>query len=100
MKSDAGLQQLFEWALRHAILSSYVRGVHPDRANRQLQVKQARARVRWNPERDPHLRIPTCPAAEAGPPAAVFPVRSGWRRYQGSGVSPEVTLRLFRPRPK
>ncbi|MGX1908736.1 hypothetical protein ACWIID_07740 [Streptomyces phaeochromogenes] len=41
MKSDAGLQQLFEWALRHAILSSYVRGVHP--------------------ERDLHLRPPTYP---------------------------------------
>ncbi|MEU9900320.1 DUF4291 domain-containing protein [Streptomyces phaeochromogenes] len=46
----------FEWALRHAVLSSYVRGVHPDRATWQRQVKQAPARVQWDPERDLHLR--------------------------------------------
>ncbi|MFF5003734.1 DUF4291 domain-containing protein [Streptomyces phaeochromogenes] len=46
----------FEWALRHACLSSYVRGVHPDRATWQRQVKQAPARVQWDPERDLHLR--------------------------------------------
>ncbi|MFE3038419.1 DUF4291 domain-containing protein [Streptomyces canus] len=46
----------FEWALRHACLSSYVRGVHPDRAAWQRQLKRAPARVQWDPERDPHLR--------------------------------------------
>ncbi|MCX5293321.1 MULTISPECIES: DUF4291 domain-containing protein [unclassified Streptomyces] len=46
----------FEWALRHACLSSYARGVHPDRGTWQRQLKRAPARVRWDPERDPHLR--------------------------------------------
>ncbi|MFI1354088.1 DUF4291 domain-containing protein [Streptomyces sp. NPDC020898] len=46
----------FEWALRHACLSSYVRGVHPDRATWQRQLKRAPARVQWDPERDLRLR--------------------------------------------
>ncbi|WP_234539527.1 DUF4291 domain-containing protein [Streptomyces shenzhenensis] len=46
----------FEWALRHACLSSYVRGVHPDRAAWQRQLKNAPARVQWDPERDLHLQ--------------------------------------------
>jgi hypothetical protein len=46
----------FEWALRHASLSSYVRGVHPDRAAWQRQSKRAPARVQWDPERDLHLQ--------------------------------------------
>ncbi|WP_406483048.1 DUF4291 domain-containing protein [Streptomyces sp. NBC_01615] len=46
----------FEWALRHACLSSYVRGVHPDRASWQRQLKRAPARVQWDPERDLHLQ--------------------------------------------
>jgi hypothetical protein len=46
----------FEWALRHACLSSYVRGLHPDRAAWQRQVKRAPARVQWDPERDLHPR--------------------------------------------
>lgn len=45
----------FEWALRHACLSSYARGVHPDRAAWQRQLKRAPARVQWDPERDLHL---------------------------------------------
>ncbi len=45
----------FEWALRHACLSSYDRGVHPDRATWQRQLKRAPARVQWDPERDLHL---------------------------------------------
>ncbi|GAA3869229.1 DUF4291 domain-containing protein [Streptomyces lacrimifluminis] len=49
----------FEWALRHACLSSYVRGVHPDRATWQRQLKRAPARVQWDPERD--LRLQTLP---------------------------------------
>ncbi|MGI5195240.1 DUF4291 domain-containing protein [Streptomyces sp. CA-288835] len=46
----------FEWALRHACLSSYVRGVHADQAAWQRQLKRAPARVQWDPERDLHLR--------------------------------------------
>ncbi|WP_406474019.1 DUF4291 domain-containing protein [Streptomyces sp. NBC_01615] len=46
----------FEWALRHACLSSYVRGVHPDQAAWQRQLKRAPARVQWDPERDLHLQ--------------------------------------------
>ncbi|MCX5331726.1 DUF4291 domain-containing protein [Streptomyces sp. NBC_00140] len=46
----------FEWALRHACLSSYVRGLHPDRAAWQRQLKRAPARVQWDPERDLRLQ--------------------------------------------
>jgi hypothetical protein len=46
----------FEWALRHACLSSYVHGVHPDRATWQSQLKRAPARVQWDPERDLRLQ--------------------------------------------
>ncbi|MFJ6083906.1 DUF4291 domain-containing protein [Streptomyces sp. NPDC092369] len=46
----------FEWALRHACRSSYVRGVHPDQATWQRELKRAPARVQWDPERDLHLR--------------------------------------------
>jgi hypothetical protein len=46
----------FEWALRHACLSSYVRGLHPDRGTWQRQVKRAPARVQWDPERDLRLQ--------------------------------------------
>ncbi|MET9788102.1 DUF4291 domain-containing protein [Streptomyces canus] len=45
----------FEWALRNACLSSYVRGVHADRATWQRQLKRAPARVQWDPERDLRL---------------------------------------------
>ncbi|MER7622332.1 DUF4291 domain-containing protein [Streptomyces sp. NPDC126503] len=46
----------FDWALRHAQLSHYVPGLHPDRAAWQRELKRAPARVQWDPERDPHLR--------------------------------------------
>ncbi len=46
----------FDWALRHACLSSYVRGLHPDRGTWQRDLKRAPARVQWDPERDLHLR--------------------------------------------
>ncbi|WP_190012898.1 DUF4291 domain-containing protein [Streptomyces lucensis] len=46
----------FEWALRHACLSSYAREVHPDRATWQRRLKHAPARVQWDPERDLRLR--------------------------------------------
>jgi hypothetical protein len=46
----------FEWALRHACLSSYARGVHPDRATWQRQLKRAPSRVQWDPERDLRLQ--------------------------------------------
>lgn len=46
----------FEWALRHACLAGYARGVHPDRAAWQRQLKASPARVQWDPERDLHLR--------------------------------------------
>ncbi|WP_406355022.1 DUF4291 domain-containing protein [Streptomyces sp. NBC_00658] len=49
----------FEWALRHSCLSSYVRGVHPDRAAWQRQLKRAPARIQWDPERD--LRLQALP---------------------------------------
>ncbi|MEU9332300.1 DUF4291 domain-containing protein [Streptomyces sp. NPDC048290] len=49
----------FEWALRNACLSSYVRGVHADRAAWQRELKRSVARVQWDPERDLRLeRLP------------------------------------------
>ncbi|MFI1471955.1 DUF4291 domain-containing protein [Streptomyces wuyuanensis] len=46
----------FEWALRNACLSSYVRGLHPDRSTWQHRLKRAPARVQWDPERDLRLQ--------------------------------------------
>ncbi|MBL1081278.1 DUF4291 domain-containing protein [Streptomyces actinomycinicus] len=46
----------FEWALRHACLSSYAPAVHPDRASWQRRLKRAPTRVQWDPERDLHLQ--------------------------------------------
>ncbi|MCP2290617.1 DUF4291 domain-containing protein [Nocardia amikacinitolerans] len=46
----------FEWALRHACLSSYEPGVHSDRGTWQRQLKGSLARVQWDPERDLHMR--------------------------------------------
>ncbi|MFE9098672.1 DUF4291 domain-containing protein [Streptomyces sp. NPDC007264] len=56
----------FEWALRHACLSSYARGIHPDRATWQRQLKRAPARVQWDPERDLHLRPLTYRSLQLG----------------------------------
>ncbi|MEU8148617.1 DUF4291 domain-containing protein [Nonomuraea sp. NPDC048901] len=46
----------FEWALRHACLSTYARDVHPDRETWQRQLKRAPARVQWDPERGLRLQ--------------------------------------------
>ncbi|MFI8308217.1 DUF4291 domain-containing protein [Streptomyces sp. NPDC085927] len=46
----------FDWALRHACLSSYIRGLHADRSTWQRDLKRAPARVQWDPERDLNLR--------------------------------------------
>lgn len=46
----------FDWALRHARLSSYVRRLHPDRRAWQRDLRRAPARVQWDPERDLNLR--------------------------------------------
>ncbi|MFF7454168.1 DUF4291 domain-containing protein [Kitasatospora sp. NPDC008115] len=46
----------FAWALEHACLAGYRRGLHPDRATWQRLLKRAPARVQWDPERDLHLR--------------------------------------------
>lgn len=46
----------FEWALRHACLSHYEQGVHADQATWKRQLKQAPARVQWDPERDLRLQ--------------------------------------------
>lgn len=46
----------FEWALRNACLSSYVRGPHSDRDAWRRELKRAPARVQWDPERDLRLR--------------------------------------------
>ena len=46
----------FEWALRNACLSHYERGLHADQADWKRQLREAPARVQWDPERDLHLR--------------------------------------------
>ncbi len=46
----------FEWALRNACLSHFKAGVHADRAEWRRQLKEAPARVQWDPERDLHAR--------------------------------------------
>ncbi|MCX4982747.1 DUF4291 domain-containing protein [Streptomyces sp. NBC_00572] len=46
----------FEWALRNACLSHYERGFHPDQAAWKHQLREAPARVQWDPERDLRLR--------------------------------------------
>ncbi|MFF4733163.1 DUF4291 family protein [Streptomyces mirabilis] len=40
----------FEWALEHACLSHYERGLHSDRATWKRQLKRAPARVQQDPE--------------------------------------------------
>ncbi|MGW3134788.1 DUF4291 domain-containing protein [Streptomyces sp. NPDC001139] len=46
----------FEWALRNACLSSYVRGLHPDLGTWQRELRRSPARVQWDPERDLRLQ--------------------------------------------
>ncbi|MFB7279009.1 DUF4291 domain-containing protein [Streptomyces hydrogenans] len=46
----------FEWALRHACLSHYERGVHADHDVWREELKRAPARVQWDPERDLSLQ--------------------------------------------
>ncbi|MYY81384.1 MULTISPECIES: DUF4291 domain-containing protein [unclassified Streptomyces] len=45
----------FDWALRHACLSHYVRGLHADRDAWKRALRRSPARVQWDPERDLHL---------------------------------------------
>ncbi|MEU6811367.1 DUF4291 domain-containing protein [Streptomyces sp. NPDC046831] len=46
----------FLWALRNACLSHHVPALHGDRAAWRRQVREAPARVQWDPERDLRLR--------------------------------------------
>ncbi|MEU3063877.1 DUF4291 domain-containing protein [Streptomyces subrutilus] len=46
----------FAWALEHACLAHYARGLHPDRDTWKRELKRAPARVQWDPERDLQLR--------------------------------------------
>ncbi|GHI09312.1 hypothetical protein AQI88_31615 [Streptomyces cellostaticus] len=45
----------FEWALRNACLSHYAPGLHENQAAWKRELRQAPARVQWDPERDLHL---------------------------------------------
>ncbi|KMS79904.1 hypothetical protein ACH49_10175 [Streptomyces leeuwenhoekii] len=49
----------FAWALRHACLSHHVPALHGDTAQWKRRLKQAPARVQWDPERD--LRLDPLP---------------------------------------
>lgn len=44
----------FERALRNACLSHHVPALHGDRASWRRRLREAPARVQWDPERDPH----------------------------------------------
>jgi Domain of unknown function (DUF4291) len=46
----------FEWALERACLSHFEPALHADHAAWRRQLRQAPARVQWDPERDLHLR--------------------------------------------
>ncbi|TVL88191.1 DUF4291 domain-containing protein [Streptomyces sp. SAJ15] len=46
----------FEWALRNACLSHYDSAVHADQAAWKRELREAPARVQWDPERDLRLR--------------------------------------------
>ncbi|KUH39308.1 MULTISPECIES: DUF4291 domain-containing protein [Streptomyces] len=46
----------FEWALRHACLSHYRAGLHASPEAWRRELRDAPARVQWDPERDLHLR--------------------------------------------
>ncbi|MGQ4376962.1 DUF4291 domain-containing protein [Streptomyces sp. SAS_267] len=46
----------FEWALRNARLSHYVRGLHENQAAWKRELRRAPARVQWDPERDLRLQ--------------------------------------------
>ncbi|MFE7856781.1 DUF4291 domain-containing protein [Streptomyces sp. NPDC057403] len=56
----------FEWALRNACLSRYVRGLHPDLSAWRRELKRSPARVQWDPERDPRLRPLPCRSLQLG----------------------------------
>ncbi|MEW1924211.1 DUF4291 domain-containing protein [Streptomyces sp. NPDC088360] len=45
----------FEWALLHACLSHYARGVHASQDAWKRDLRHAPTRVQWDPERDLHL---------------------------------------------
>ncbi|MGW6273939.1 MULTISPECIES: DUF4291 domain-containing protein [unclassified Streptomyces] len=49
----------FEWALQRACLSHFEQGLHTDHATWKRQLRQAPARVQWDPERD--LRLEALP---------------------------------------
>ncbi|MDT9682256.1 DUF4291 domain-containing protein [Streptomyces sp. TRM76323] len=46
----------FEWALRRACLSHYEPRLHADRESWRRELREAPARVQWDPERDLRLR--------------------------------------------
>ncbi|WP_435974596.1 DUF4291 domain-containing protein [Streptomyces sp. Qhu_M48] len=46
----------FEWALRNACLSHYEHGFHADRDEWRNRLREAPARVQWDPERDLNLQ--------------------------------------------
>ncbi|MER8011457.1 DUF4291 domain-containing protein [Streptomyces sp. NPDC094149] len=56
----------FEWALRNACLSHYVRGVHENQAAWQRELRKAPARVQWDPERDLRLQPLTYRSLQLG----------------------------------
>ncbi|MEU5687012.1 DUF4291 domain-containing protein [Streptomyces venezuelae] len=56
----------FDWALRNACLSHYVRGLHADQAAWKRELRRSPARVQWDPERDLHLNALPCRSLQLG----------------------------------
>lgn len=75
----------FEWALRNACLSSYVRGVHPDRATWQRQLKRAPTRIQWA-----QSVTCTCKPCRTVPCNSACPVRP-YGATRTNGRSPSAT---------
>lgn len=42
----------FEWALKHACLSHFIKGIHDSRDTWKTQLKDAPVRIQWDPEKD------------------------------------------------
>ncbi|MBY8864920.1 DUF4291 domain-containing protein [Streptomyces sennicomposti] len=65
----------FEWALRNACLSHHVPALHGDQASWRRRLREAPARVQWDPERDLHhtpLPYRSLQLGLAGPAAARY----------------------------
>lgn len=47
----------FEWALEHAVLSSFNPSIHPSHDEWRISLSEAPVRIQWDPERDWRLSV-------------------------------------------